>query len=203
MKFQVLQKHLLKSPVILAVKDEESLLKALKSECKIIFMLFGNICNIEEYTRLAKQHGKYIFVHLDLVDGITNREIAIDFIHQYTKADGVISTRARLLKYAKKFGLITVLRIFMLDSMALENGYQNIDYSNPDMIEILPGIATKAFALIKEYSDIPIIAGGLIRTKQDILQALTDGATAISSTRFELNEVNDIIQEFIANQAEQ
>ena len=101
MKFNVLQKHLLKSPVILAVKDEEALQKALISDCKIIFLLFGNICTIEEYTKLSKQHNKYVFVHLDLIDGISSREIAIDFIHQYTKADGVISTRARLLKYAK------------------------------------------------------------------------------------------------------
>ncbi|HHU53520.1 MAG TPA: glycerol-3-phosphate responsive antiterminator [Clostridiaceae bacterium] len=201
MKFQVLQKHLLKSPVILAVKNEESLQKALTSDCKIIFLLFGNICTIEEYTKLAKKHGKYVFVHLDLVDGISSREIAIDFIHQYTEADGVISTKPRLLKYAKKYNFITVLRIFMLDSMALENSYHNIDYSNPDMIEILPGIATKAFALIKEYCSIPIIAGGLIRTKKDILQALTDGATAISSSRFELDEVNEIMHDLLANQA--
>lgn len=201
MKVNVLRKHLRKSPVILAVKDEKSLKKALASDCKIIFLLFGNICTIEQYTKSAKQHDKYVFVHLDLVDGISNREIAIDFINQYTQADGVISTRPRLLKYAKKFDLITVLRIFMLDSMALENGYHNIDYSNPDMIEILPGIATKAFPLIKEYCNIPIIAGGLIRTKQDILQALTDGATAISSSRFELNEVNEIMHDFIANKS--
>jgi len=38
----------------------------------------------------------------------------------------------------------------MLDSMALENAYHNIDYSNPDLIEILPGIATKSFCLVKK-----------------------------------------------------
>jgi len=91
----------------------------------------------------------------------------------------------------------------MLDSMALENAYHNIDYSNPDLIEILPGIATKSFCLVKKHSNIPIIAGGLIRTKQDIIDAISEGATAISSSRFELSEVNQIMKQYMADKEKQ
>ena len=66
------------------------------------------------------------------------------------------------------------------------------------MIEILPGIATKHCS-DQGILRIPIVAG-LIPNK-DILQALTDGATAISSSRFELDEVNEIMHDLLANQA--
>lgn len=203
MKLSSLQRNLLKTPVIIAVKDDESFQKAINSEYKIIFLLFGDICHIQELTKIAKEHDKFIFVHLDLIDGMSSREICVDFIHDFTEADGIISTKPRLIKYAKKHDLITVLRVFMLDSMALENAYHNIDYSNPDLIEILPGIATKSFSLVKEYSNIPIIAGGLIRTKQDIIDAISEGATAISSSRFELSEVNQIMKQYMADKEKQ
>jgi threonine dehydrogenase-like Zn-dependent dehydrogenase len=90
-----------------------------------------------------------------------------------------------------------------LDTMALENAYHNIDYSNPDLIEILPGIATKSFCLVKKHSNIPIIAGGLIRTKQDIIDAISEGATAISSSCFELGEVNQIMKQYMADKEKQ
>ncbi|MGI6120736.1 MAG: glycerol-3-phosphate responsive antiterminator [Saccharofermentanales bacterium] len=203
MKLSSLQRNLLKTPVIIAVKDDESFEKAINSEYKIIFLLFGDICHIQELTKIAKEHDKFIFVHLDLIDGMSSREICVDFIHDFTEADGIISTKPRLIKYAKKHDLITVLRVFMLDSMALENAYHNIDYSNPDLIEILPGIATKSFCLVKKHSNIPIIAGGLIRTKQDIIDAISEGATAISSSCFELGEVNQIMKQYMADKEKQ
>ena len=39
------------SPVIAAVKDDEGLEESFKSECTIIFILYGTICNIAEIVR--------------------------------------------------------------------------------------------------------------------------------------------------------
>ena len=53
----------------------------------------------------------------------------------------------------------------------------------PDMIEILPGIIVpKMIRKICSMSRVPVICGGLIQEKEDVLNALASGATAISTT---------------------
>ena len=39
-----------------------------------------------------KQAGKMALVHLDLINGLSAKDVAVDFIKKYTKADGIIST---------------------------------------------------------------------------------------------------------------
>ena len=47
------------SPIIAAVKDEQGLIECLKTECQVIFILFGNVCNIGEIVKKVKD-GKRI-----------------------------------------------------------------------------------------------------------------------------------------------
>ena len=50
------------------------------------------------------------------------------------------------------------------------------------MIEILPGVMPKVIKKICSQSRIPVIAGGLISDKEDIMAALGAGAVSISTT---------------------
>ena len=86
------------SPVIAAVKSEEDLKKALSSECAIIFVLYGTILNLGEVINEAKSGGRIVFVHADLIEGLTGKEISAEFIAQNTRADGVISTRNNIIR---------------------------------------------------------------------------------------------------------
>lgn len=53
----------------------------------------------------------------------------------------------------------------------------------PDAIEILPGIVVpKVIKKINAISRVPVIAGGLITDKEDVMNALSSGAIGISST---------------------
>ena len=65
--------------------------------------------------------------------------------------------------------------------MALGNVLRRHDV-RPDFIEILPGVMPKIIARICRETQIPVIAGGLISDKEDILAALSAGARAISTT---------------------
>ena len=60
-------------------------------------------------------------VHVDLISGLSSKEIVVDFIRKNTEADGIISTKAALIKRGKELKMFTVLRYFLLDSMAYEN----------------------------------------------------------------------------------
>ena len=55
------------SPVIAAVNSFESLEKSLTCESRIIFILFGDICNIPDIVAKIKAAGKLAVVHICLL----------------------------------------------------------------------------------------------------------------------------------------
>ena len=169
-------------PIIAAVKTEEQLVRALSSECNVIFFLFGNICNIPKLVESVKERGKHAFVHLALINGRAAKEIAADYIRSFTKADGVLSTKPQILRHAKEIGLITVLRVFVLDSLALDNIEKLRAACNPDLIELVPGLMPKIIRQVHSLHRTPLIAGGLIRDKEDTMSALSAGAISISTS---------------------
>ncbi|EFC97758.1 glycerol-3-phosphate responsive antiterminator [Hungatella hathewayi DSM 13479] len=169
-------------PVIAAVKDETGLKECLYSESQIIFLLFGDICSVGRYVEIAKSAGKMVFVHMDLINGLGNKEVAVDFIREHTGVDGIISTKPQLVKRAKELGLFGILRIFVIDSMAFGNIEKQCASLVPDAVEILPGLMPKIIKKLCSTVNVPIIAGGLISDKEDVMNALNAGAVAISVT---------------------
>jgi glycerol uptake operon antiterminator len=99
-------------PVIAAIKDETQLESALSSKRGIVFVLFGDLMTIEGIVAKIKQAGKCVFVHFDLIDGLAPRDVAVSFIKNNTRADGIISTRPNIIRQAKAEGLLTVQRFF-------------------------------------------------------------------------------------------
>jgi glycerol-3-phosphate responsive antiterminator len=173
-------------PVIAAVKDYEGLHRCLQSECKIIFVLFGDICSIREIVSTIKDKGYIAIVHMDLINGLAAKEVSVDFIRSNTEADGIISTKHSLIKRAKELGLFTVFRFFVIDSMAIDNIKKQCETASPDFIEIIPGVMPKVIKRICSMSSVPIIAGGLISDKEDVMAALAAGAISISTTNQEV-----------------
>lgn len=180
-------KTLQEEEVIVAVKKIEDLPDALKSKSKIIFLLCGNILNIEEITREIQCAGKISFLHLDMINGFDSKEVLIiDFLKENSYANGIISTKPTIIKYAKKMGLLTVQRCFILDSLSLENSKKMLKEGNPDAFEILPGVMPKIIKKLSQEIKIPLIAGGLISDREDVELGILSGATAISTTKKEL-----------------
>ena len=174
------------NPIIAAVKDDEGLNVALTEDVEIIFVLYGDICTIPGIVSRIKKADKVAMVHVDLITGLNNsKEVCLDFIKNNTEADGIITTKSNLISHARELGLNTVLRYFILDSLALQNIEKQARSSGikPDIIEFLPGIVLpKMIRRINKVSRVPIIAGGLIADKEDVMNALDAGAMAISTT---------------------
>lgn len=170
------------TPVIAAVKDLDGLEQCLKSDIRVVFILFGDICNIGSIVKRMKDAGRLVLVHMELVGGLSGKEIAVDFIRQNTEADGIITTKSGLIKYAKQLGFYTVHRYFVMDSMALSNIEKQAGSCQADVIEILPGIMPEVIKQVNSISKVPVIAGGLIKSRQNVLTALGSGAVAVSAT---------------------
>lgn len=180
--------NMLDSPVIAAVKSDEDLKKALSSNSStIIFFLYGTILNIANLVKTAKDSGRMVFIHVDLVEGLTGKDISVDFIKHNTIADGIISTRFNLIKRARELELITIQRFFLLDSLSFENVLRQSSYA--DAIDILPGTMPRVIERLSKKIRQPIIASGLLFDKQDIISALSAGALAVSTTNAKLWDV--------------
>ncbi len=170
------------SPIIAAIKDDEGLQKCLDSDSRIIFILYGDICSIPDIVDQIKSSGKLAMVHLDLIAGLSPKEISIDFIKKYTQADGIITTKPALIKRARELSLYTILRLFVIDSMAYENIDRQLKSAKPDLIEILPALMPKVVSKICKISNTPVIAGGLVSDKEDVMSLLQAGVICVSST---------------------
>lgn len=186
MKISEIVSLLEQSPIVAAVKSLEGLEKCLTCDSQVVFVLFGDVLTISDIVAKIKGAGKAAFVHIDLIDGLSAREVAVDFIAKNTQADGIISTKQSLVRYAKTKGLLTIQRFFVLDSIAMLNIQKQMSTSYTDMIEILPGVMPKIIRKIVDSTGKPIIAGGLISDKEDVVTALGAGATAISSTNLDV-----------------
>jgi glycerol uptake operon antiterminator len=138
--------------------------------------------SIADIVAKIKKAGKFAMVHVDLIDGLASRDVAVDFIAKNTNADGIISTRPNIVHKAKTCGLLAVQRFFLLDSIAVSNIEKQPSLKDADAVEILPGLMPKIIQKLVGSIGKPIIAGGLINDKEDILNALNAGAIAISST---------------------
>ncbi|SFR62318.1 glycerol-3-phosphate responsive antiterminator [Anaeromicropila populeti] len=171
------------NPVISAVSDINELDKALIAASDIVFILTGDIFNLEEAVIKCKENNKVVFLHLDLIKGFSKDAVAIAYIKKHIKVDGVISTKVSLLKAAREEGLFIIQRLFMLDSASYDASVQAIQSLKPDAVEIMPGILPKIITRVCKAVNIPVIAGGLIDKKEEIITGLKAGATCISTTK--------------------
>lgn len=175
----------MKKTVIAAVRDSKILSSAILDGVDTVFLLSTNIIELGSKVDEIHGYGKEIFVHADFADGIGKDRYGMEFIKKMG-VDGVISTRASVIKAAREVGLKTVQRIFIVDSQSIETAVDSTRSSKPDMIEIMPGVVPKVISGMKARTDIPIIAGGLVSDAFEVKAAIDAGAIAVSTSSTEL-----------------
>jgi len=79
-----------------------------------------------------------LFVHIDLVSGLENNEAGLEFLAGFDRLAGVVSIHHHLTVPARRLGLLSIVRLFLSDSRAVERGVSVATKSKPDAIEILP-----------------------------------------------------------------
>jgi glycerol uptake operon antiterminator len=180
-KAEVFLRALEQNPVVPAVRGPDSALEAaLAGEHPAIFVLGGDIFGV--LRRIGAQDRRpQIYVNVDLVGGIASDASGLRFLSRYV--EGIISTHRHVIELAKSSGLITVQRLFAIDSGAVERGLKLIRRAEPRFVEILPGLAYCEIA--EQYSevlDLPVLAGGLLKSPEDISTILQAGAVGVSTS---------------------
>ncbi len=171
------------NPVIAAIRDD-GWDAALHSPAQVLFYLSADLTTVDVKIRQAHEAGKILLIHLDLAEGIGKDRAGIRYLAQQG-VDGIISTKAQIIRAARDMGLLTVQRFFALDSKGMESIEEMLHTSTPHLIEIMPGVIGKAIRRFRNCG-IPIIAGGLVETKAEVTEAISCGAAAVSTGKEDL-----------------
>lgn len=158
----------------------------LESSYEVGVFLEIHISQLKNISKLAKNAGKKMIYHVDLIQGLKSDDYATEYVCQEFKPYGLISTKSSVILKAKQKNVIAIQRVFLLDSHAIEKSIKLVQRTKPDYIELLPGTMPWMIEEIKERLDVPILAGGLIRTEADVENAIKAGASGITTSRKEL-----------------
>ena len=173
--------------VIPACRNEDEFSHALQQQqAPSLIILFGDINNLPELIRRADEAGKLLLLHLDLIGGIGRDRAGIQYLARLG-LKGLITTKPQLAKMARQEGMRVIQRMFLVDSESLKTGISLLKGFRPDAIEALPASTpASVLAELKAATDVPILVGGLVRSANDVTQAVANGACAVSTSRREL-----------------
>lgn len=175
-----------RNPVIPALKNNDNLKEAIESSSEIVFLIMANLMNVKDIVTELKKAGKLVFVHIDMVEGLSSSNYGVEYLVKTIEPDGIITTKHNMVTFARKNNIAVIQRYFILDSFSFKNTISHIRENKPDAIEILPGLMPKIIKRICKLVNVPVITGGLIEDKEDIMNALKAGAEGISTTKMEL-----------------
>jgi glycerol uptake operon antiterminator len=169
-------------PIIAAIREPSDVELALSGPSTTIFLLNGHVLNVVDSIRRATREQRYVFVHVDLIDGLAKDQHGVRWLAESARPTGIITTRASLVSAARVLGLATIQRLFLLDSQSIHTGLDLAHASRADVLEVLPGILPDVIAELVPRAGRPLIAGGLIKTREQCRAALAAGAWAISTS---------------------
>ncbi len=176
---------LLKSRIVPAIKHPEDLAEVLNMPwVSVIILLGGDINDLEEILKVRRRYPeKFLLAHIDLISGVGKDNSGVRYLKRMG-LEGIVSVKWQLLRYGKENKMITVQRLFLVDSESIRTGLKVIRQISPDAIEVMPATVPK-FAIdeLRNAADFNILGGGLLRTEEDVHQALGNGLTAVTTSR--------------------
>jgi len=176
---------LLKSRIVPAVKHPEDLGEVLNIPwVSVVILLGGDINDLEEMFKVRRKYPeKFLLAHIDLINGVGKDNSGVRYLKRMG-LEGIVSVKWQLLRYGKENKMITVQRLFLVDSESIRTGLKVIKQMSPDAIEVMPATVPK-FAIdeLRSAADVNILGGGLLRTAEDVHKALGNGLTAVTTSR--------------------
>ena len=173
-------------PILLAISQMKDFEKFLKSPLDTCILMDFHINLLPTMMQAAHAAGKTVYLHADLLRGVSADEFGCEYLCQRLHADGIISTKPKVLEAARRNHVTTILRLFLIDTKSLEKGAALIRSLQPDHVELLPGLACDAIVDLKQRlisaddATQSFLCGGLIKTHTQITRCLEAGACAVT-----------------------
>ncbi len=171
-----------KPHILPAIREMRDLEKLVKTDYKRCVLLDAHIGHLKSIMDLLKQHKMQTYIHVDLTRGVAHDEFGCEYLIQNFKPEGIVSTKPKVIKKAKTLKVTTILRVFVIDSHALNRSIALIKQVQPDFVEVLPGVASKVIQKVYDETKTPVIAGGLIDQPEEVAAAVSSGAEYVTTS---------------------
>lgn len=172
--------------ILPALKTIKAVERVQKYNGEYVVLMDIHISQLGHAIKYLKKANKKIFIHLELIKGLKSDEFATEYLIHDLGVDGIISIKSAIIDKVKKLNKIAIQRIFLIDTHSLERSIEFVNKSKPDYIELLPGCIPKMIKFVSERTSVPVLAGGLIDTDEEVKMAINNGAVAITSSKLEL-----------------
>jgi glycerol uptake operon antiterminator len=170
-------------PIIPSLQRQSDMPALISSRARVALISSGSIFDIEERALELYKNNKIVFVHIDLIDGLGRDEAAVKFLKEKAAVDGIVTPNRHLVAVARKQGIIAVHRLFVHDSPSIETGIKVLQMSNPDFIEVLPGLmVSKVISTLRKHFKQPVIGAGLVKTPEEVKLLLDAGAVGVDTS---------------------
>lgn len=178
----------IQTSVIPAISNGKEFEKFLDSSLQVCLLMNMHLSFVGDFIKQAHQRGKAVILHLDLIKGISSDEAGCEYVCQVLMADGIISTKGKVVEIAKRLKKTAILRMFLIDSQSLQKGIRMIADTKPDYVEVLPGIACSILPKLIEETRASFLCGGLISSEEQIDECLKQGAVAVTISNLKIAE---------------
>ena len=169
------------APCCAAIVADARLDIALRSRAQIIFMLRGNGLELGDIVRRVHDGGKLVAVHLDLVDGLRADHWGVSWLARMG-VDAVITSHGQLMSVIRNEGATAIHRLLLSRREHLDTAVSALARSRPDIVEFLPGVILPSLARLLPRLEVPLLAGGFIRTPLDARAVLAAGAIGVTTS---------------------
>ena len=164
---------------------------ALCSDKEIILLTEADIVNLKPIVKKVHDAGKKAWINLELLGGFGRDTAGIKLLKNFYHVDGVMSTDSTKLGIAKKMGIFTVQRFLLVDSRAFDTAIKILKTTKVDAAEVLPGVVAQDVLMdLRNVSPIPILAGGFIRTIEEIEEIKRLGFNGLTISKKEFFGAN-------------
>lgn len=172
--------------VLPAIHNHSNLKRFLATSLEYGILMNFQLAQLPELVTLMKAQRKKVLIHAELIKGLSSDEFGALYLIQCLKVDGIISSKPKVIELCKKRKVIGIFRLFIRDSFSYEQSLHLAKILLPDYVEILPSSAVDVLLELKQHLPSQIFMGGLIKSKEQVLTCLQAGASAITTSAYEL-----------------
>lgn len=172
--------------ILPAISNHRALEKFIETDLIYCVVMNFSVSQLTQVCKLLHNNNKKVIVHIDLIKGISSDEYGAEFLVDAFKVDGLISTHPSVIELSKKRRIISIQRIFIIDSMSLNKSIQIAQKCKPDFIEMLPGYSYEISERLSKVLNIPLIGGGLINEQSTVDKCLSSGLVAVTTSEVSL-----------------
>ncbi|WLV80649.1 glycerol-3-phosphate responsive antiterminator [Lacticaseibacillus styriensis] len=177
------------SMVIPSLINGRDLNYALRVPSKVILLSGVSIGNLREFVHAIHENQKQAVAHIDILGGFKSDDIGMHLLKNLYKLDGILSANVRALSQGKHWGMTTIYRLPLIDSLSLAKAHDFLKNSDSyDAVQVLPAVG--AIAEVKRIKQMvthkPLIASGLLETRNQVKLAFSSGYQLIATSQKDL-----------------